>query len=232
MVRLGALYLQLGRFEDAKQHYLEGAGAWQTCSMWLGAGVAMMRLEAFGDAECALQEANVRHNRSPAVWGYSCLLCLHAGEARLSQANRAREVAERLDLKDPVLLRELGNAYTSVDRLETAEALFRRALAQDETNAHTRRRLADALAAQNAVADAVNEYLAVVAQHRDRLDAAAGSGSSGGEEGNNNMPRAEREECLAALGQCKRLLKTLGRADELQPLRLLERRLKDLAAAD
>jgi tetratricopeptide (TPR) repeat protein len=139
------------------------------------------------------------------------------GEARLDQADKARGVAERLDLSDPTLLRELGNAYTSADRLETAEALFRRSLAQDESNVHTRRRLADALAAQNAVADAVNEYLLVVDTFRTK--AAAGD----------DMVPADRAEVIVAIAQCKQLLKTLGRSDELGPLRSLERVLREQA---
>jgi len=216
LVRLGALYLAMGRFQDAKQHFIGGSEAWQTCSMWLGVGVALLRLEAFGDAECALQEALVRNNQSAPAWGYSCLLCLNAGESRLSQADRAREVAERLDLKDPTLLRELGNAYTSADRLETAEALFRRSLAQDDGNVHTRRRLADVLAAQNAVADAVNEYIAIV----DAFKAKAASGE---------FAKDDRAEVLVAIGQSKQLLKTLGRTEELPPLRALERELQTQA---
>lgn len=49
----------------------------------------------------------------------------------------------------------------ALDRLETAEALLRRSIAAD-ASAHTRRRLADVLAAQNAMAEAVNEYKRVI----------------------------------------------------------------------
>ena len=202
--------------------------------MWLGAGIAM-RLEKFGDAECALQEANVRNNQAAQVWGYMCLLCLQAGEARIKQADRARNVAERLGLKDPQLLRELGNVYTSADRLETAEALFRRSLALDETNAHTRRRLADVLSAQNAVADAVNEYLAVVDAFRalyDTLDEQAEQGEqalnlsgAGAGGGLSASPKIDKDECVEALRQCEKLLKTLGRAEEVAPLRAFRKKL-------
>jgi tetratricopeptide (TPR) repeat protein len=200
LVRLGGLFLQLSKVDAAKDIFLQGAGAWQCCSMWLGAGIALLRLERFGDSEAALQEANVRNNENPVVWGYICLLCLAVGEARLEQANKAQAVASRLGLKDPTLLRELANAYTEIDRLETAEALFRRSLAVDETSSHTRRRLADVLSAQNAYVDAVNEYLKVV-------DAFKKGGGA-----------ADKAECLAAIAQCEKLLKSLGRADEIKPL--------------
>jgi uncharacterized protein (DUF1015 family) len=75
--------------------------------VWLGAGIALLRQGEYHDAEAALQAANVRNNHNAAVWGYSCLLCLHVGDARVHQADRARAVAERLDLDDPTLLREV-----------------------------------------------------------------------------------------------------------------------------
>jgi tetratricopeptide (TPR) repeat protein len=223
LVRLGSLHLHLGRFEEAKQTYLMGAGSWQTCSMWLGVGVALLRLENFGDAECAFQEANLRNNRSAAVWGYMCLLCLNTGASRLTQADHARNVAERLGLSDPILLRELGNAYTSLDRLETAEGLFRRSLAVDENNSHTRRRLADALSAQNAVADAVNEYFRVIENFKEKMN----SSPSISNEGENKNDAEDRKECLLAIGECEHLLKTLGRMEEFAPLKALRLELKN-----
>jgi len=226
LVRLGSLYLNLGKYEDAKQTYLMGAGSWQTCSMWLGVGIALLRLENYGEAECAFQEANIRNNRSAAVWGYMCLLCLNTGSARLTQADHARSVAERLGLSDATLLRELGNVYTSLDRLETAEGLFRRSLAVDENNSHTRRRLADALSAQNAVADAVNEYLRVIETYKENKSSSSltnyASSSSSSSEEKNKKEEEDRKECLLAITQCEQLLKTLGRMEEFAPLRALQ----------
>ena len=161
-----------------------------------------MRLGALGDSEAALQEANVRNNENAVVWGYICLLCLNVGEARLEQANRAQAVAARLGLADSTLLRELANAYTEIDRFDTAEELFRRSLAVDEGSAHTRRRLADVLSAQNAVADAVNEYMKVIDAVKER-----GAGDA-----------VEKKEALAAIDQCEKLLQSLGRANEIKPL--------------
>jgi tetratricopeptide (TPR) repeat protein len=212
LVRLGSLYLNLNRFEDAKNIYLMGAGSWQTCSMWLGVGISLLRLEQFGEAETALQEANIRNNRSGAVWGYMCLLCLNSGSTRLTQADHAREVAERLSLEDATLLRELGNAYTSLDRLETAEGLYRRSLAVDEGNSHTRRRLADVLSAQNAVADAVNEYFRVIDSCKEKYS---------NPQQREKLSDDDKKECLFAISQCKKLLKTLGRAEEFESLRQL-----------
>jgi tetratricopeptide (TPR) repeat protein len=173
---------------------------------------------------------------------------------------------------------QLGNAYTELDRLETAEALFRRALAQDDTSAHTRRRLADVLAAQNAIADAVNEYLAIVhaykasvAAHKEALGAAAleeqrqqaaaratGSHSdelllhhsdseaqqvdlavplpsdetTAGNKASQHHPGPaprDRAECVAALTECTRLLRSLGRDNEIAPLRAFRAELQQEA---
>ena len=51
LVRLGGLFLQLSKVDAAKDIFLQGAGAWQCCSMWLGAGIALLRLERFGDSD-------------------------------------------------------------------------------------------------------------------------------------------------------------------------------------
>ena len=67
----------------------------------------------------------------------------------------------RLGLDDASLLRELGNSYFQLERYAVAEALLRRAVAAEPkrgAKAHTRKRLADILAAQNATEDAILQY--------------------------------------------------------------------------
>jgi len=188
-VLLGTILLRLSRNQEARGVFLQGCDAWQSCSMWLGAGVALLRLDMLQDAEDALQEANIRNNENALVWGYICLLCMAVGKTRLEQANKALRVAQRLDLSDPTLLRELGNAYTQVDLLDTAEALFRRSLAHDPSP-HTRRRLADVLSAQNSMAEAVNEYRRVISTSSDK------------------------DDVELAILQCEKLLRSLGRDEE------------------
>ena len=166
--------------------------------MWLGAGIALLRLGALGDSEAALQEANVRNNENAVVWGYG-LLCLNVGEARLEQANRAQSVAKRLGPAEFDMLRELANAYR--DRpLRNGRGVVPAQSEVDEGSAHTR---GDSrmLSAQNAVADAVNEYMKVIDAVKER-----GAGD------------AEKAEALAAIDQCEKLLQSLGRANEIKPL--------------
>lgn len=85
---------------------------------------------------------------------------------RLKEADRALSQALRLGLADPTLLRELGNCYVAVGRLDAAEEALRMSLAAEVNgngsdgagggrsggggNPHTRRRLADVLSARNA----------------------------------------------------------------------------------
>ena len=75
-----------------------------------------------------------------------------------------------LGLNDASLLRELGNAYFALERYALAEALLRRAVAAEPkkgANAHTRRRLADVLAAQDATEDAIDMYKIALATSED-----------------------------------------------------------------
>ncbi|KAG5176026.1 hypothetical protein JKP88DRAFT_351274 [Tribonema minus] len=200
--RLGALNLALGRPAESKAAWLGGAREWHVPSVWLGAGVAAMELEQWEEAEAALQQANRLDNADPAVWGTLALLLLAQGDARAAEAERALDQALRLGLADAALLRKLGNAFVSVDRLARAEDMLRRALSRETAagssgaGAHVRRRLADVLSAQNCVAAAVGEYREVLLS--------------------TDAPAAERQE---ALSRCAPLLKALGREAELREWR-------------
>ena len=60
------------------------------CSMWLGAGIGLLRLDQLEEAEDALMEANVRNNKDPVVWGFVALVCLARGDkVRVDQADKA-----------------------------------------------------------------------------------------------------------------------------------------------
>lgn len=91
---------------------------------------------------------------------------------RIEEADRALSQALRLGLSDASLLREIGNCYVAINRLEAAENVLRMSLAADISdkerrkadepasmssiggkglgNPHTRKRLADVLSARNA----------------------------------------------------------------------------------
>eukprot|EP00903_Cladosiphon_okamuranus_P015485 g14296.t1 len=182
-MRLGALYATLGRIEEAK---------WQ-------------------EAEDALQHASRLDCNSPLVWGHLALLLLSIGEDRLQEADRALSQALRLGLADPSLLREIGNCYVAIGRLDAAEDVLRKSLASDTSgtgvggagggggvgNPHTRRCLADVLSAKNSTSQAIEEYRRVLESTAPDVD------------------DAERQEVLA---RCGTLLRKTGRGDELDLL--------------
>jgi len=116
------------------------------------------------------------------------------GEDRLEHANKSLEQALRFDIKDPMLLRELGVSYMAIDRLEVAENLLRQSLALD-SNPTTRRVLADVNAAQNMGSVAVEDYKAVIFD-----------------------PAVEEKEKQEAFSKCVALLKKLGREDEIDAI--------------
>eukprot|EP00953_Heterococcus_sp_UTEX-ZZ885_P037994 19502-Heterococcus_DN1.PRE.3 len=226
-VTLGKLYSSLGQVTESKQTYLHAAKYWHAPSVWLGIGTTCLQLEQYGEAEIALQYANRLDNHSDTIWATLALLLLSditTSATRVSEATQALDYALKYGLSDVSLLRELGNAFVSIDRLQAAEAMFRRALAvttssngfngvtvsstsatttsattsSKAVSVHVRRRLADVLSAQNSVALAIEEYKAVFMC--------------------DDAPIDERQQ---ALGRCGPLLKTLGRSHELQQWRAI-----------
>lgn len=76
-MNLGELYLVTSDPENAKNVYLRGCERKiPSVSMWLGVGIACMRLEDWKAAEQALAEANTLESTNAEVWGYLALLCL------------------------------------------------------------------------------------------------------------------------------------------------------------
>jgi tetratricopeptide (TPR) repeat protein len=226
-VTLGKLYSSLGQVAESKQTYLHAVKHWHAPSVWLGIGTTCLQLEQYGEAEIALQYANRLDNHSATIWATLALLLLSdttTSATRVSEATQALDYALKYGLSDVSLLRELGNAFVSIDRLQAAEAMFRRALAvttssngsngvtvsstsatttstttsSKAVSVHVRRRLADVLSAQNSVALAIEEYKAVFMCE--------------------DAPIDERQQ---ALGRCGPLLKTLGRSHELQQWRAI-----------
>ena len=196
--RLGGLRLSLGEVREGKDCYLRCADAWQSCSAWLGAGVASLRLEQLAHAEEALREANARDERNARVWGYLALLSLGKGRKFREDARAAIARASRLGLADAPLLREIATSLVAVDELATAEDLLRRAVACAEDRAaqvRAKKSLADVLAAQNNAAAAVAEYREVL--------------------GDEEASEGQKEDAGAA---ARRLLRSLGREDEASAL--------------
>ena len=164
--------LQTRQYDAARDAFIVAAKEWQTSSLWLGAGAASLRLGRTTEADTFLRRATVRsaRNAPPHAW----LALLHATEAdpcdAEAHASKVLDLAMTLGLNDASLLRELGNAYFALERYALAEALLRRAVAAEPkkgANAHTRRRLADVLAAQDATEDAIDMYKIALATSED-----------------------------------------------------------------
>ena len=198
-VEIGKLLIQQNLFEDALNVMLFGCSVYPSATLFNLVGICCLRLDRLQDAEDALQEANLIDNRNPNVWAYLCVLCLHGGSQRMPEAEKSLEQALRLGLTNTSVLREMATSYIAVDKLQTAENLIRRALAEDDlkgkSNPHTRRLLGDVLAGQNNAAQAIDEYQSVIED-----------------------PTAEKEARIMAGEKCVQLLQSLGRTEEKRTL--------------
>ena len=227
------LLLQSGRFNQARTMLLYACGCYSSATLFMLLGVCYLRLDELEDAEAALAEANLLDNRHASVWAYLCLVCLASGPHRLVEADKCLEQALRLGQEDAQILRELATSFMSVDKLQTAEDLIRRALRREmvdstggantagngnnsavggsskyTSNARTRRLLADILAGQNQAVRAVEEYQRIIADDG-----------------------ADLRTKLEAAERCSELLLSLGREEELLTLRNIIASLSQESAA-
>lgn len=212
-IQTARLLLLGGRFNQARTILLYACSVYSSATLFMLLGVCYLRLDELEDAEAALVEANLLDNRNASVWAYLCLVCVSSGPHRLVEAERSLEQALRLGQDDAQVLRELATSFMSVDKLQIAEDLIRRALRKESldnagtttasgssskytSNARTRRLLADILAGQNQAVKAVEEYQRIIA-----------------DEG------ADLKTKLEVAERCSELLSSLGRDEELVTLR-------------
>ncbi|CAB1111613.1 unnamed protein product [Ectocarpus sp. CCAP 1310/34] len=253
-MRLGSLYNTLGRIEEAKVGkgaynsvgpvnfeyaavvkacFLRACRAWRAPGPWLGCGAACLRLEQWQEAEDALQHASRLDCNSPLVWGHLALLLLSMGEGRLQEADRALSQALCLGLADSSLLREIGNCYVAVGRLDAAEEALRKSLAADVNshgnngNPHTRRCLGDVLSARNSTSQLALSLSqsGKLPKHQSMLvtdDWSTSCPCQAVEEYRRvlespsaDVNDSEREEVLT---RCGNLLRKMGRGDEIDQL--------------
>ncbi|XP_033101103.1 cilia- and flagella-associated protein 70-like isoform X2 [Anneissia japonica] len=111
-LRLASIYLQEGKFEEAKNTFLLACKKSPSCVSWLGVGIACYRLGELSEAEDALSEANILNNSDPLVWGYLSLVCLHTG--RQLEAEQSYKYAIKVNLQDEELLAEIHSVQEQV----------------------------------------------------------------------------------------------------------------------
>eukprot|EP01038_Epipyxis_sp_PR26KG_P005335 gene5335-7404_t len=190
----GRLLLNAGRYEENLSFLLFGCSIYNSASLFLLVGITCLRLDQLKDAEDALIEANILDNRNAEVWANISLMCLTCGSYRFEEAEASLYQALRLGLNNSLLLRELATMYMSLDKLQIAEDLIRRAIANEKkqiVNPHTRKLLADILAGQNQTVKAIEGYQDII-----------------GDESCDVKARIEAGE------SCCQLLLSIGRDDE------------------
>jgi tetratricopeptide (TPR) repeat protein len=160
-VRLGNMYVALGKHKDALSAFLMGAKVWPCGLTWLGVGIAYFRMDDLVRAEQALNESNTLNNLNPKAWAYLALVCLR--QRREDEGDQAFNQAIKQGLADSFLVAEIGAEQMRLGRHKIAEACYRRSIALND-DCNTRMHLARALAAMRRLGEARDEF-AHVAQH-------------------------------------------------------------------
>lgn len=206
-IHVSRYLLQYGRYNQARLTLLYACTIYTSATLFMQLGACLLRLDELQDAEDALIEANLLDNRHPEIWSYLSLVCLSRGPHRIIEAEKSLDQSLRLGLSDVTILRELATSFMSIDKLQTAEDLIRRALSKEiqlnnkninkyNSNARTRKLLADILAGQNKAVKAVEEYQKIIADES-----------------------VDIKVKLEVSERCSELLLSLGREEELYTLK-------------
>jgi tetratricopeptide (TPR) repeat protein len=115
-VRLGLVYISLGKYEKAYHLLIHAVQKVEIAIAWTALGVCCLRMNDFGEAEVALQQANEMDRWDPTTWGYCAVTCARMG--RWIEGEQAVWYTARLGLRDYRLIREILEFYEDVAKGE------------------------------------------------------------------------------------------------------------------
>ncbi|GMH45184.1 hypothetical protein BSKO_13141 [Bryopsis sp. KO-2023] len=125
-MHLGACYSAKMDWQSACDVYLQGCISHPCMTLWLGVGIAYLRLGDLHRGELALSEANILDNRNANVWGYLALVALK--EQRFDEASMALSRALEEGFKEADLSMEMGQEYFDQGRHWESEGILKRLL--------------------------------------------------------------------------------------------------------
>ncbi|OMJ93230.1 hypothetical protein SteCoe_3805 [Stentor coeruleus] len=115
LIKLGNIYLKKSAWAGAKLLFSKCCEEQTNSIAWEGLGIACLNLSELDIAEQALTHANLMNDENPYVWASLAYLCLKQTQeppGRYYQFRQCLTQAFRLGIKDPHILRNIGNEYT------------------------------------------------------------------------------------------------------------------------
>eukprot|EP00761_Pharyngomonas_kirbyi_P012230 gb/GECH01012257.1/.p1 GENE.gb/GECH01012257.1/~~gb/GECH01012257.1/.p1 ORF type:complete len:966 (+),score=184.50 gb/GECH01012257.1/:1-2898(+) len=158
-LKLGNIYIDSFRHEEALQIYLKGIQVWPSTLTWLGAAHSYYFLDKIDECEAALNEANILDPSHPEVWALLSVTCRRQG--RNDEADYAFHQAKRWELNNASLLALLGKGLIQSGEIESGEKTLLEALEKKELP-DVRMTLAESLEGRNRYEESLKHYCKII----------------------------------------------------------------------